>query len=77
VLELYGTAVGDAGMKHLAGLKELRLLRLDSAGVTDEGAKSLTGLRQLGFLDFGESCRVTGIGCKELRAVLPWTYIPW
>src|SRR5688500_17001804 len=35
VLALFKTAVGDAGLKQLAGLKDLHWLRLDYTRVTD------------------------------------------
>jgi hypothetical protein len=45
VLSLFETKLGDASVKELAGLKELRMLRLGDTDVTDEGLKALTGLK--------------------------------
>jgi hypothetical protein len=43
--------VTDAGIKHLAGLSELRLLDLKDTQVTDAGMASLAGLKNLEVLD--------------------------
>jgi len=40
-LNLYGTAIGDAGLEQLTGLKSLRNLYVWQTKVTDEGIKKL------------------------------------
>jgi Acyl-coenzyme A:6-aminopenicillanic acid acyl-transferase/Leucine Rich repeat len=51
-LGLYGTGVGDEGLKVLKSLPNLRVLRIDESKVTDAGLvhlKDLTQLEQLGL----------------------------
>src|SRR5262249_22199050 len=43
-LDFHGLKVADADVKELAGLKSLRLLRLNGTRVTDAGMKHLAGL---------------------------------
>ncbi len=64
-VELSRTKVTDAGLKHLAGLKQLRTLYLDHTKVTDAGLKHLSGLRQLQWLHLGHT-QVTDAGLKHL-----------
>lgn len=47
LLNLYGTAITDAGMPFLAGLKALRTLDLEKTALTDKGIASLSGLTSL------------------------------
>jgi hypothetical protein len=69
-LGLSGTAVTDAGLLHLAGLKRsLRYLFLASKGITDMGLPSLQGFDRLEMLHLGGS-RVTDAGLGHL-AMLP------
>ena len=46
---LSGTKISDAGLEHLKGLKNLKVLRLDRTKVTDAGVaelkKALPGCR--------------------------------
>jgi hypothetical protein len=41
VLNLYGTRVSDAGLKHLAGLSSLKELDLTGTQVTADGVAAL------------------------------------
>lgn len=50
-LSLARTAVGDGGMRHLAGLTELRTLRLDGTAVGDAGLAELGALQRLEVLN--------------------------
>ena len=45
-LDLSFTQVTDAGLKELAGLKQLQVLDLAHTRVTDAGLKELAGLKQ-------------------------------
>jgi hypothetical protein len=67
-LNLNLTAVTDAGLKELAGLKHLQALDLDSTGVTDAGLKELAGLKGLRAL-FLFNTKVTDAGLKELAGL--------
>jgi internalin A len=58
-------AGGDAGMKELAGLKNLQELHLNDTRVTDAGLKELAGLDSLETLYVGGT-EVTGVGLKGL-----------
>ena len=60
--------VTDAGLKELAGLKQLQTLILNGNLVTDAGLKELAGLKQLQTLYLG-STRVTDAGLKELAGL--------
>src|SRR5262249_46388482 len=62
---LGGTKATDAGLKHLAGLRQLQMLRLGKTKVTDAGLKHLAGLRQLHGLDLTNT-KVTDAGLKHL-----------
>ncbi|MFT5192139.1 MAG: hypothetical protein ACI9DF_005179 [Verrucomicrobiales bacterium] len=50
-LYLNKTQVTDAGIKHLAGLKQLRRLHLANTGITNAGVKHLEGLENLETLN--------------------------
>ena len=65
-----GTAVTDAGMEHLKGLKGLRRLNLKGTQVTDRGLESLHGLTELRELDLSNT-RVSDAGSRRLQQVLP------
>ena len=56
-LNLRRSVLTDAAIEYLAGLRELRELRLDGMGLTDAGLKHLAGLKQLQRLDVGGSRR--------------------
>jgi hypothetical protein len=64
-VDLSNTGVTDAGLKELAGLKQLRTLSLRGTQVTNTGLKELAGLQQLQELDLTDS-QVTGAGLKDL-----------
>jgi hypothetical protein len=60
--------VTDAGLKELAGLKQLRHLELSFTQVTDAGLKLLARLKHLRELDL-RNTRVTNAGLKELAGL--------
>ena len=64
------TQVTDAGLKDLAGLKQLQTLDLFGTQVTDAGLKHLAGLKRLRTLVLG-STQVTGKGKADLKKALP------
>jgi hypothetical protein len=67
-LDLSLTLVRDAGLKELAGLKQLRILDLWGTRVTDAGLKELAGLKQLQVLNLHDT-PVTDAGLKELAGL--------
>jgi hypothetical protein len=67
-VDFFGTAVTDAGLKHLAGLKRLQSLYCGYTKVTDTGLKHLAGLQQLQSLDL-QSTWVTDAGLKHLAGL--------
>ena len=67
-LDLYNTQVTDAGLKELAGLKNLTDLVLVCKQETDAGLKELAGLQNLTYLElYSES--VMDAGLKEFAAL--------
>ncbi len=60
-----GSIVDDAGLKELAGLKNLTALDLHTTEVTDAGLKELAGLTTLTMLNLDRT-KVTDAGLKEL-----------
>jgi Leucine-rich repeat (LRR) protein len=72
-LALGNTRITDAGLKELAGLKNLRWLVLRDTQITDAGLKELAGLQNLQRLDLGFT-RITDAGLKELAGLknLQW-----
>jgi hypothetical protein len=68
-----GTKITDAGLKELAGLKNLQTLHLNGTEITDAGLKELAGLKSLQVLSFLETggTNVTDAGVEELRKALP------
>ena len=66
-LSLFGSMIGDGGMKHLAGLTRLRRLDLTGVLITDGGLRQLKALTDLRELYLG-STRVTGVGLAHLQA---------
>lgn len=76
-LNLANTAVTDAGLKGLAGFKNLRRLHLEKTGVGDEGLASVKGLAELTYLNL-YSTKVTDkglanlAGLKKLKNVYLW-----
>ncbi|MFV1967229.1 MAG: leucine-rich repeat domain-containing protein [Pirellulaceae bacterium] len=66
VLDLGGTEVGDAGLKHLQGLAFLERLYLDHTRVTDLGLKHLQSLQKLEVLVL-EGTEITGAGLETIK----------
>ena len=60
--------VTDAGLKELAGLKDLQSLNLHHTQVTDAGMKELAGLKGLHTLRL-DNTSITEGGLKELAGV--------
>jgi hypothetical protein len=69
-LHLEKTKIGDAGLKHLASLKDLHYLNLYGTKVTDEGLQHLAGLKNLRKLYLWKSA-VTEKGIQQLQKSLP------
>jgi hypothetical protein len=69
-VDLRGTNVKDADLKHLTSLCFLRRLNLRDTGVTDSGIKDLISCRNLQVLDL-RGTKVTDPGLDELRKALP------
>jgi hypothetical protein len=67
-LILKGADVGDAGMAHVKGLKELRGLDLANTFVTDAGLEALAGLSELRTLVL-DGTDVTGAGLAHLAGL--------
>jgi internalin A len=67
-LDLGFTPVTDAGLKELAGLKNLQTLDLFRTAVTDAGLKELAVLKDLQTLELSGT-DVTDLGLKELAAL--------
>jgi hypothetical protein len=67
-VDLGKTKVTDAGLKDLAGLKQLQWLNLTKTQVTDAGLKHLAGLKQLRELDL-RNIKVTDAGLKHLAGL--------
>ena len=62
--------VTDAGLEHLKGLANLRVLQLLNTKVTDAGLEHLKGLTSLRDLHLWNT-QVTDDGVKELQEALP------
>jgi len=76
-LNLANTSVTDAGLKVLAGFKNLRRLHLEKTGVGDEGLASVKGLAELQYLNlYGTKVTDKGLanlaGLKKLKNVYLW-----
>jgi len=67
-LDLRNTQIGDADLKELAALKELRYLCLAGCPVTGASLKDLAGLKWLQSLDLAAT-KVTDDGLKDLAAL--------
>src|SRR5262249_15392151 len=68
--DLTFTKVTGAGLKELAGLKQLQRLYLESTKVTDAGLKELAPLTHLQWLHL-ENTKVTDAGANNLKKALP------
>ncbi len=67
--ELYiwdATSITDAGAAHLAGLKNLKIISIDSSGVTDESLVLLSGLPRIEVLAL-QSNRFSDQGFLRLK----------
>jgi hypothetical protein len=76
-LNLANTGVTDAGLKVLAGFKNLRRLHLEKTGVGDEGLASVKGLAEIQYLNlYGSKVTDKGLaslaGLKKLKNVYLW-----
>lgn len=67
-MSLLNIRVTDAGLKELAGLKNLQSLDLVGTRVTDAGLKELAGLKSLQTL-YLNNTEVTDVGLKELAGL--------
>jgi Leucine-rich repeat (LRR) protein len=64
-----GAPITDSGLKHLANLKELRILSLwRTPGITDAGLAYLTDLTKLQHLNLYH-CEITDAGLVHLRTM--------
>ena len=66
--KLQQATITDAGLIHVAPLKELRRLSLTSTPVTDHGLAQLQGLTHLESLNL-EGTKVTDAGLKQLKSL--------
>ena len=64
-LNLKDTKITDAGLKHLANLKNLKKLHLERTAVTDEGLANLSELSNLNYLNL-YGTKVTDAGLEKL-----------
>jgi hypothetical protein len=67
-LDFHGLKITDEDLKELAGLKNLRFLRLNNTQVTSAGLKQLSGLGDLQAVDLGGT-QVSDAGLKELAGL--------
>jgi serine/threonine protein kinase/Leucine-rich repeat (LRR) protein len=65
-LDLSGTAISDADIRHLKGLTHLRRLTLDGTPIRGAGLESLAGLTHLVELVLSGT-QITGTGLEHLR----------
>ena len=74
-LALINTSVTDAGLEHLSGLRQLRVLYLEggsaAVGITDAGLVHLKGLTNLEELHIPGLDRITDSGILQLLHSLP------
>ena len=67
-LSLGMTAITDAGLKHISGLKKLTILGLVGTKITDRGLRELKGLQNLEILRLGNTA-IGDNGLKELESL--------
>jgi internalin A len=67
-LDFHDQKLADDDLKELAGLKNLRYLRLNGTQVTNAGMKQLAGLSDLQAVDLGGT-QVSDAGLKELAGL--------
>ena len=75
-LSLVHSVVGDAGIKHIAGITKLRKLRLSQTRLTDKGLETLANLNGVILLDL-DSTAVSDAGFCGFDAPTRfrrWTY---
>jgi hypothetical protein len=75
-VELFNSAVTDAGMKHLVAVSRLKALNLDRTAVTDAGLAELekaAGLRDLSVL----GTKATAAGIDHFRKARPDCALRW
>jgi hypothetical protein len=70
VLDLSGSKVTDAGLKHVSALPTVRGLYLKETAVTDAGLKHLSAFANMRVLDL-RNTKVTDAGVAELKTKLP------
>ena len=67
-LFLEDTAITDAGLKQLTGLKSLRRLTVEGTAITDSGLEALKAIRSLNELEvLGEPALHGGVGNCAVR----------
>ena len=67
-LRVCGTAVTDAGVKSIAKLRNLEVLKIERAGITDACMKDIAGLKRLKELDLWRN-QITDRGLAELKGM--------
>ena len=67
-LTMRGARTTDAGLREIAGLKDLEVLMIDSAPITDDGLKVLGGFKSLRVL-YLNSPRIHGEGFRHLAGL--------
>ena len=72
-VDLGGSGITDAGLKHFAGLTQLKTLDLHDTKVTDAGLESLKSLHHLQML-FLHQTTVTDAGLERLKGL---TQLQW
>ena len=76
-LNLAGTAVTDAGLKTLAGFKNLQRLHLERTAISDEGLGAVAAFAELRYLNlYGTKVTDKGLGAlkglKKLQSLYLW-----
>ncbi len=76
-LDLHNTKISDAGLAHVAQLKQLMRLRLENTAITDAGLAHLQNLSQLEYLNlYGTKVSDAGLqhlaGLRQLQTLYLW-----
>ena len=76
-LNLAGTGVTDAGLKAIAGFKNLQRLHLERTSISDEGLAHVAGLAELRYLNlYGTKVTDKGLAAlknlKKLQSLYVW-----
>ncbi len=75
-MNLSRSKVTDAGVSHLAGMKNLVRLRLDGTGITDAALDQIAGLQKLEYLNlYGTKITDAGLAKLEKLTQLKSLYI--